>query len=134
VGSVGGLAPGECYTFCGTTQTLDNWEFAPNVPAVSGISPSTGPTAGGLPIAITGSGFTSGSTVNFVEESGNTPSSSNVVVASPSVAVNSQSSITAVSPAVTAGTTYFVVVTTPNGSSPYQIANTSPPQYVVFTY
>jgi len=60
-----------------------------------------------------------GSTVTFVEESGGAPSSDNVLLPATNVTVNSSTSITAKSPAVTEGTQYFVTVTTPNGTSAY---------------
>ena len=60
-------------------------------PTVTGISPNQGPTAGGTVVAITGTNFTSTSTVIF----GITPATS--------VTVNSATSITAVAPAEAAG-------------------------------
>jgi DNA-binding beta-propeller fold protein YncE len=56
-------------------------------PAVSAVSPASGPTAGGSVVTISGSGFVEGAVVNF----GTTPATS--------VAVNSAASITAISPA-----------------------------------
>jgi len=78
-----------------------------------------------------GTGFVSGATsVNYVEESGGTPVGDNYVVSVPAsqVTVNSTSTTaTAPAPAVTEGTSFYVTVTTPGGTSPY---NSS----AVFTY
>jgi hypothetical protein len=71
---------------------------------VTGVSPSAGPTAGGTPVTITGSGFGSGSTVSF----GGTFATS--------VHVDSNTQITATSPAAAAGT-FDITVTTPGGTS-----------------
>ena len=115
---------GECYVYCGTTMTVDSWVWSPAVPTVTSLtlsngSTATGSIAGGTSVAITGTGFVGGSTVTFVEESGGAPSSDNVLLPATNVTVNSSTSITAKSPAVTEGTQYFVTVTTPNGTSAY---------------
>ena len=60
-------------------------------PTVTGISPSTGPVAGGTSVTITGTGFTSGATVTIGGASAT------------GVIVNSSTSITATTPAGTAG-------------------------------
>ena len=73
-------------------------------PVVTGITPSVGPVAGGTVVTITGTGFGPGSVVNF----GTTPGTS--------LTVNSTTSITATSPAESAGTVN-VTVTTPGGTS-----------------
>jgi hypothetical protein len=69
------------------------------VPAVTGIAPATGPEAGGIPVTITGSGFTGATSVRF----GN---------ASASFTVTSDTSISATAPAGTG--TVHVTVTGPN--------------------
>jgi hypothetical protein len=69
-------------------------------PAVTGISPTSGPAAGGAAVIITGTGFTGATEVNF----GATPADS--------FTVNSDTQITATSPAECAGTV-DVTVTTP---------------------
>jgi hypothetical protein len=79
-------------------------------PTVSGVSPSSGPTAGGTPVTITGTNFTGATTVTF----GTT--------AATSFTVNSATQITATSPARSAGTV-DVTVTTPGGSSATGIAD-----------
>ena len=74
------------------------------VPVISAISPTNGPAAGGTSVTITGSGLTGTTAVSF----GGTPAASFIV--------NSDTSITAVSPAHAAGSV-FVNVTTPVSSS-----------------
>jgi subtilase family serine protease len=76
-------------------------------PQVSGLSPSSGPLAGGTSVTITGAGFRTGATVSF-----GTMAASNVVVVS-------SSEITATAPAVgTAGPgTRNVLVSTAAGTS-----------------
>lgn len=75
-----------------------------NLPAITALNPSTGPTSGGTTVVITGSGFTGATAVTF----GGT--------AATSFTVNSDTQITAVSPARAAGTVH-VRVTTPVGQS-----------------
>ena len=82
--------------------------------AVTGLSPSAGPVGGGTLVTITGSGFTGATAVDF----GTTPATS--------FTVNNDTTITAASPASTAGTVN-VTVTTPAGTSARSPAN-------VFTY
>jgi hypothetical protein len=79
-------------------------------PTVTGVSPNSGPTGGGTPVTITGSGFTGTTAVRF----GGVPATSVVVVNS--------ATITAVSPAHVAGTV-FVQVTAPGGTSPGTLAS-----------
>ncbi len=74
-------------------------------PVVSGINPASGPAAGGTTVTIAGSGFTGATAVDF----GTAPAAD--------FTVDSDSQITAVSPAGTAGTTVDVSVTTPEGTS-----------------
>ena len=73
-------------------------------PALSGIDPVSGPTAGGTPVTLTGSGFLPGSTVDF----GGAPGTDVTVVNS--------TTITVTSPAHASGATP-VTVTTPFGTS-----------------
>jgi hypothetical protein len=80
-------------------------------PTVGSLSPSSGPSAGGTAVTITGTGFVEGATVNFVDQS-----SGDALPAS-YVTVLSDSEITAVSPAVTQGSQYWVTVTTPTNTS-----------------
>ena len=72
-------------------------------PTVTSISPTSGPTAGGTSVTITGTNLTGATAVDF----GTT--------AATSVTVNSATSVTATSPAGTG--TVNVTVTTPNGTS-----------------
>ena len=77
---------------------------AGTAPAVGGVSPSSGPAAGGTAVTITGSNFTAGAAVSF----GGIPAT-NVTVAT-------STSITATTPAHAAGAV-TVTVTNPNGQS-----------------
>ncbi|HYM54029.1 MAG TPA: IPT/TIG domain-containing protein [Solirubrobacteraceae bacterium] len=73
-------------------------------PTVSKVTPKTGPAAGGTSVTITGTHFTGPATVKFAG------------LPATEVTVNSPTSITAVSPAGTAGIV-DVTVTTPGGTS-----------------
>ncbi len=73
-------------------------------PAVTSLSPTSGSTAGGTSVGITGTNFTSATAVTFGG------------VAAASFTVNSATSITATSPPLPAGT-IDVQVTTPSGPS-----------------
>ena len=79
--------------------------FTP-APRIAGISPTSGPAAGGTTVVITGTGFTSASAVDF----GGTPAAS--------YSVTDDTSITAVSPAVGAGTVDLTVTTAGGPSLP----------------
>jgi hypothetical protein len=123
---------------CGETMTQLSWQWNPVVPAVTSISPSSGPITGGTTIQINGTGFVSGETVNFLEESGGGPTSgynppvTATLVSSPPATCALPTCLEAVTPTVVSGSTYFVTVTTPGGTSPYSPASPySPP---VFTY
>ncbi len=72
-------------------------------PAVTSVSPNSGPTAGGTTVTVTGTNFTGATAVNFGGTNATT------------FAVNSATSITATSPAGTG--TVDVTVTTPGGTS-----------------
>ncbi|MGY3676734.1 IPT/TIG domain-containing protein [Streptomyces sp. TE33382] len=74
------------------------------VPAVTGVAPSSGPTSGGTSVTLTGTGFTGATAVTFA----GTPATSFVV--------NSATQITATTPAGSAGAA-VVTVTTPGGTS-----------------
>jgi hypothetical protein len=73
------------------TSPADLFTYADTTPTVTGVSPSTGSAAGGNTVTITGTGFTNAYDVAFGSVSA-------------SFTVNNDSSITAVSPAGTAGT------------------------------
>jgi IPT/TIG domain/Viral BACON domain len=93
------------------TSNADRFTYlvAPPVPIVTSISPTSGPVAGGTSVIIRGSGFTGASKVLF----GTVPASS--------VTVNSDTQITAVSPAGSG--TVHVTVTTPGGTTTTSIAD-----------
>jgi hypothetical protein len=76
----------------------------PPVPAVTAVSPDTGPTSGGTVVTLTGTGFTGAFAVEFG------------TVAGTGLVVNSSSSISVTSPAKSASTV-DVTVTTPGGTS-----------------
>jgi hypothetical protein len=81
-----------------TTGSADHFTFVA-APVVSGISPTVGPLAGGTTVTISGSHFTGASAVGF----GTTPAASFTVV--------SDTSISATSPAMAAGTVDITVAT-----------------------
>ncbi|MGD0534982.1 MAG: glycine-rich domain-containing protein [Methanoregula sp.] len=85
------------------TVTADQYTYVTG-PTVTGISPATGPLSGTTSVVITGTGFTGATTVKF----GTT--------AATSFTVTNATSITAVSPAGSAGTV-DITVTTPYGTS-----------------
>src|SRR5208337_5028734 len=85
------------------TSASDQFTYDP-VPTVTGVTPAAGPVAGGTTVTVTGTGFTGATSVKF----GTTAATSYTVV--------SATSITAVSPAGSAGTV-DVTVTTPGGTS-----------------
>lgn len=99
---VGGVwTPGDVVSF----TTL------PDAPTVTGISPTTGSIAGGTTVTITGTNLTGTTAVNFGG------------VASTGVVVNSDTSITAISPATTTAGTVHITVVTPGGTSTISAAD-----------
>ncbi len=80
------------------TSSADQFTYVA-VPVVSGVMTSSGPTTGGTSVSISGSGFTGATAVFFGG------------AAATSFTVNSDGSITAVSPAGSAGTVDITVVT-----------------------
>jgi hypothetical protein len=92
--------------FGGTSLTSfdDQFTYVPP-PAVTSISPEVGAQAGGTTVTITGTNLEEATAVDFGSSSAT------------SVVVNSENSITAVSPAGTPGETVDVSVTTPGGTS-----------------
>ena len=103
----------------GTSPFTSNavFSYAPVAPVVSGISPTSGAVVGGSAVNITGTGFFAGAVVTFVQESNGTIVSGGQSVQPANVTVNSATSISVVSPAVTSATTFYVTVTTPGGTS-----------------
>ena len=106
---------------CGETMTQVSWQWSPVVPEVNAISPSSGPTSGGTTVTIQGTGFTSGETVNFIQQgvAGTTyVAPATATVLPPVVGVCAPPNcIQVTSPSVVAGTTYLVAVSTPGGTS-----------------
>ncbi len=86
------------------TAAADVFTYVTPAPAVTGLSPSTGSTAGGTPVSITGTSFSGATGVSF-----------GAAVAT-AFTVNSATSITATAPAAGAGQV-DVTVTTPAGTS-----------------
>jgi hypothetical protein len=122
---------GQCVAYCGTDVTINSWNWTPSIPSVTGFSstsPTSGPITGGTSVTLVGNGFVAGATtVEFVEESGGQPVANNYPLATgdpigilpATVSASSSTSVTAVAPPVITGTTYFVTVTTPTGTSGY---------------
>jgi hypothetical protein len=125
---------------CGQSMTQLSWQWNPVVPAITALSPSTGSTNGGATVTIQGTGFTSGETVNFVEQpqelpvptgTYNPPVAATILAPSGSCALPTCIQVT--SPAVTIGNAYFVTVTTTGGTS--QTASSDYNSFVpTFTY
>jgi hypothetical protein len=120
---------------CGQNVAQLSWQWNPIIPAVTALSPSTGPVTGGSTVTIHGTGFTGGGTVNFVQQnpvSGtyNAPVAA-TIVANPAPGCALPTCLQVLSPVVITGTAYYVEVTTPGGTS-----QTSPlSSYVpIFTY
>ena len=116
------LAAGGSSLIVGATQygSGETFVFVPGqpLPVVTAIAPSSGPAAGGTSVTITGDYFTAGSTVSFGS------------IAATSVTFNSTTSLTATSPAGSAGTV-DVIVTTSGGTSATSAADkfTYPPAH-----
>ncbi|MFC5373381.1 IPT/TIG domain-containing protein [Brevundimonas faecalis] len=77
-----------------------------SAPTVTSISPTAGPTGGGTTVIITGTGFSAAGSTGAVKFG----------AANATYAINSNTQITATSPANSAGT-YDITVTTPGGTS-----------------
>ena len=96
VNAVEGSTTASCTTGCGGT--------GPTPPTVTGVSPSSGPTAGGTSVTVTGTNLTGASAVDFGTANPGT-----------SISAVTATSLTVTSPAGTG--TVDVTVTTPNGTS-----------------
>jgi large repetitive protein len=117
----------QCVTYCGTSMTVNSWLWSPAVPVVQSLSWSSTPVptiTGGTAITINGTGFSPNATsVNFVDESAGSPVNSNVVIpcttstTACTVSGVTSTQLTVTSPPVTTGSTYYVTVTTPGGTS-----------------
>jgi hypothetical protein len=100
-------------------SSSDVYTYATLTPTVLALTVATGPASGGTSTVLTGAGFFTGAVVDFVEESNGTASTPSVILASPSVTVTNSTTLTAITPAITTGSTYFVSVTTTGGTSTY---------------
>ena len=114
----GSFSGGSYYLQPGTTLTraqavalilrVDAVTFVSQPPTVTGLNPTSGPSAGGNSVVISGTNFVGVSGAAGVKFGG---------VNATSYIVNSTTQITAVAPEGTAGTTVNVTVTTPAGTS-----------------
>jgi hypothetical protein len=94
------------------------------VPTVTGLTVSSGPMTGGTGLTVTGTGFVVGATVNFIKVTLGNPVVLGVTVPAASAVVTGATTIEVTTPAVTSGTTYYVSVTTPGGTSPNSLVFT----------
>ena len=99
-------------TAAGTSAAApaNQYTYTTPAPAVTAISPTSGSTAGGTVVTLTGTNFTGATAVSFGGS------------AATSFTVNSATSITATAPAGAAGTVN-ITVTTPGGTSATAAAN-----------
>jgi len=97
----------------------DAFTYAP-VPAVSSISPNSGPTSGGTAITVTGTGFVPGATVGISQGVG--PGAP--LIAATDVQVISSTKITAVTGGGALAGTWSLYVTTAGGTSAVNTVDT----------
>ena len=121
-------------------MTQISWQWSPVVPAITSLSPSTGPVTGGTTVTIRGTGFTTGETVDLTPQLSQPPSGSTynppvaaTIVASPPPSCALPTCLEVTTPSVTGGTAYYVTVTTPGGTS-QTAASDSNPFVPIFTY
>lgn len=114
----------QCVVYCGSAMTINDWNWKPVVPTVTGASGLAGTFDGGQPITISGSGFISGTTVNFVNsdplaqlQSTSTQQVQQIVPATNVVVNVGLQTITAQAPSVTTLANYYITVTTPGGGT-----------------
>ena len=114
-----GDVPVTVTTAVGTTAALTfTYDPAPPVqPTATGISPDSGPTAGGTPVTITGTGFITGSTVSIDGGPAITPTS---------IATNGRS-LTFTTPAHGAGAVEVTVTTAGGETDPLDFTFVAPP-------
>lgn len=100
---------------CGSGMTINSSTSGVPNPTVTALSSTQGPATGvSTPLMITGTGFVSGSTsVNFVA----TNASSNIVLSGIAPDVTSPTSLSVTVPPATTLGSYYVIVSTLNGSS-----------------
>lgn len=93
-----------------TTSTADQFTYTSTgtAPTVKSLSPTSGPAGGGTVVVISGSGFTAGSTVTFVNKS---------FIATVTPSSWTATSLTVTTPQGTCAGTVDVVVTTSGGTS-----------------
>lgn len=96
-------------------MTINSWVIDATPPTVTSVSPATGSSSGGTSLTITGTGFVTGAEVEFID----IDTSTNVILYATHVDVVSPTTITATTPTMATGTTYYVTVTTPSGTSQY---------------
>jgi hypothetical protein len=96
----------------------DVFTYSLVAPTIASMNPTTGSIAGGTSVTLMGTGFVTNSVVQFVQESGGTAVSGGAVLAGNNVDVLSSTMMTVVSPGVVTGTTYFIIVKTPSGTTP----------------
>lgn len=111
----------QCVVYCGSTLTINSWNFHPTVPTVTNVVGLAGTFDGKSPLTIYGSGFTAGAKVNFVVTDPLAQvknSTTQQIVPATNVTVNvAAQTITAWSPAVTTLANYYITVTTPGGGT-----------------
>ena len=90
----------------------DDFTYTNPVPTVSSVSPNKGPTTGGTPITITGTGFVPGATVHIAQGNGLTGA-----IAATNVTVVSSTEITATTGVAAKTGTFNLFVTTVGGTS-----------------
>ena len=125
---VSGPSQVQCVTYCGSTLTINSWNWTPTIPTVTNVSGLTGNFDGGWPIVITGTGFVSGSTVNFVDSNPIaqvTNTATQQIVPATNVTVPSSTQINAIAPSVTTLANYYITVTTPGGQTSAVMLNAS---------
>lgn len=70
---ISGSTSAHSVVYCRTSLTITSWLWSPTVPAVTGISNSFGQITGSsVATTLTGTGFFSGASVSFMQESGGT--------------------------------------------------------------
>ncbi len=125
-GQVSPPTTAQCDTYCGSSMAISSWVWKPVVPTVSKLSVNTGPVSPGTTLTIYGTGFVpKGTSVTFIKELYGLPTYDNVVSTVSATSVTA-TSLQVVTPSVTSGTTFFVVVTTPTGTSAFSAANLFP--------
>ena len=102
---------------CGTGMTINSSTIGVANPTVATLSSTQGLVTGGGTLTVTGTGFVANATtVNFVA----TNATTNIVLAgiNPTVATGSTTSLSVTIPPTTTQTSFYVIVSTPDGSSP----------------